>query len=79
MDIQTNLPTENLFKWISSVNYARIVIQQQISKSKKLNLSCNYDKLTVETLTDLEIFLQTAWNDHVSSLEQIIKEVRGHV
>jgi hypothetical protein len=79
MDIQANLPSDNIFRWTSAVNYSRIVLQQQIAKCKKLNLSCNYDKQTVETLTELEIFLHAAWDGHIAQLETMIKEAKDNV
>ena len=79
MDIQANLSTDNLFQWSSAVNYARIVLQQQIAKSKKLDLSCNYDERTLETLTDLAVFLQTTWDGHIADLESKIKENLNNV
>ena len=79
MDIQTNLPTDRLFRWSYAVNYARIVLQQQIAKSKKLDLSCGYDERTLETLTDLAVFLQTSWDEHIAQLETMIEEAKGNV
>jgi len=76
MDIPTNLPSDKLHDWAYAVHYSQLVLQQQITKLEALGLACNYDRLTVTRLQELEKNLGDAWSAHMTELDQRASQAR---
>ena len=74
MATQTSLPNEKLSPWYFAARYAAMVMEERVAASQKVDLPCEYDKLQLERLLELEEFLDSSWNAWMSCQEEMPKE-----
>ena len=74
MATQTSLPNEKLSPWYFATRYAAMVLEERVAASQKVNLPCEYDKLQLERLLELEEFLDSSWNAWIGCQEEMLKQ-----
>jgi hypothetical protein len=74
MATQTSLPNEKLSPWYFAARYAAMVLKQRVAVAQKQELPCEYDKLQLERLLELEEFLDSSWFTWMNWQEEMLKE-----
>jgi hypothetical protein len=74
MATQTSLPNEKLSPWYFATRYAATVLEERLAAAQKYNVPCEYDKLQLERLKELEDFLDSSWNAWIGCQEEMPKQ-----
>lgn len=72
MNVQTQLPFEDLSPWYFAVRWARLTLQQKVHdyKTQGFTFNVDYDFQVLERLESLEEFLQYAWDETLGNAVQ---------
>lgn len=80
MNVQTQIPFNELSPWYFAVRWARMSLQQKVHdyKTNGFTFNMEYDFQVLERLESLEEFLQYTWDETVGNSTRTSVEVLSH-
>ena len=74
MATHTSLPNEKLSPWYFATRYAAMVMEQRIALAEEKQWPCQYDKLQLKMLVELEEYLDSSWKAWMDSQEEQLRQ-----
>jgi hypothetical protein len=74
MATHTSLPNEKLSIWYFATRYAAMVLERRIALAEEKEWPCEYDKLQLKVLMEMEEYLDSSWKVWMDFQEDGLKQ-----
>jgi exonuclease VII small subunit len=80
MDVTLTIPEEKVTQlsiWWFAVRWSRFALEDKVKAYQRAGQPCAYDEACLLTLTEVEKFLETTWEDYMDTLQEKLQAAKA--